>query len=82
MNITMEISFLSKVYSKSLLKGSPCLLLIISRKLSPFLRQILVYSCASLYDDYKLRQMQGISMTMTIDEYLESRIIRITKVVQ
>ena len=39
-------------------------------------------SCASLYDDYKLRQMQGISMIMTIDEYLESRIIRITKVVQ
>ena len=38
-------------------------------------------SCASFYDDYKLRQMQGISMIMTIDEYLESRIIRITKVV-
>ena len=46
-NITMEINFSSKVYSKSLLKvgplkGSPCLLPIVSRKLSPFLHQILV----------------------------------------
>ena len=49
-NITMEINFSSKVYPKSflkgggggLLKGSPCLLPTISRKLSPFLHQILV----------------------------------------
>ena len=46
-NITMEINFSSKVYSKSLLKvgslnGSPCLLPIVSRKLSLFLHQILV----------------------------------------
>ena len=27
-------------------------------------------SCASFYDDYKFRQMQGISMIMTIDEFL------------
>ena len=39
-------------------------------------------SCASYYDDYKLQQMEGISMIMTIDEYFESRIIRITKVVR
>ena len=39
-------------------------------------------SCASLYDDYRFRQMQGISKIMTIDEYLESRIVRITKVVR
>ena len=39
-------------------------------------------SCASLYDHYKFRQMQGISKIMTIDEYLESRIVRITKVVR
>ena len=38
-------------------------------------------SCASLYD-YRFRQMEGVSMIMTIDEYLESRIIRITKVVR
>ena len=43
----MEINFSSKVYSKSLLKvgllrGSPCLLPIVSRKLAPFLHQILV----------------------------------------
>ena len=38
-------------------------------------------SCASLYDDYKFRQMEGVSMIMTIDGYLESKIIRITKVV-
>ena len=41
-NINMEINFSSKVYSKSLLKGSPRLVPIISRKLSPFLHQILV----------------------------------------
>ena len=41
-SITEEINFSSKVYSKSLLKGSPCLLPTISRKLSPFLHQILV----------------------------------------
>ena len=39
-------------------------------------------SCTSLYDDYRFRQMEGVSMIMTIDEYLESRIIRITKVVR
>ena len=40
-------------------------------------------SCTSLYDDYKLRQMDGVSTIMThIDEYLEARIIRITKVVR
>ena len=39
-------------------------------------------SCASYYDDYKLRQMEGVSMIMTIDEYLESRIVRVTKVVR
>ena len=38
-------------------------------------------SCVSLYDDYKYRQMEGISMIMTIDEYVESKIICITKVV-
>ena len=46
-NSTKEMNFSSKVFSKSLLKvgslkGSPCLLPIISRKLSPFLHQILV----------------------------------------
>ena len=39
-------------------------------------------SCVSFYDDYKFRQMEGVSMIMTIDEYFESRIIRITKVVR
>ena len=39
-------------------------------------------SCVSLYDNYKFRQMEGVSMIMTIDEYLESRIIHITKVVR
>ena len=39
-------------------------------------------SCASLYDNYKFRQMQGNSKIMTIDEYLESRIVHITKVLR
>ena len=39
-------------------------------------------SCVSFYDDYKFRQMEGVSRIMTIDEYLEPRIIRITKVVR
>ena len=38
-------------------------------------------SCTSFYDDYKLQQMEGVSKIMTVDEYLESRIIRIMKVV-
>ena len=38
-------------------------------------------SCTFFYDDYKFRQMEGVSRIMTIDEYLESRIICITKVV-
>ena len=38
-------------------------------------------SCTSFYDDYKFRQMEGVSRIMTIDEYLESGIICITKVV-
>ena len=38
-------------------------------------------NCTSLYDDYKFRQMEGVNMIMTIDEYLESRIIHIMKVV-
>ena len=37
-------------------------------------------SCAYLYDDYKFPQMEGISMIMTIDEYLGSKIVRITMV--
>ena len=39
-------------------------------------------SCTSFYDDYKLQQMEGVSKIMTIDEYLGSRIIHITKVVR
>ena len=39
-------------------------------------------SCAYLYDDYKFRQMQGISMIMIIDEYLGSKTVRTTKVVR
>ena len=39
-------------------------------------------SCVSLCDDHKLRQMEGISKIMTIDEYFESKIIHITKVVR
>ena len=39
-------------------------------------------SYASYYDDYKLRQMDGVSTIMTIDEYLESRIRHITKAVR
>ena len=39
-------------------------------------------SCTSFYDDYKFRQMEGVSKIVTIGEYLESRIIRITKVVR
>ena len=35
-------------------------------------------SCVSRYHDYKYRQMEGVSMIMTINE---SKIIRITKVV-
>ena len=38
-------------------------------------------SCKVFYDDYKFRQMEGVSMIMSIDEYLESKIVRITKVV-
>ena len=36
--------------------------------------------CVSFYHDYKFRQMEGVSMMMTIDEYLEPRIV--TKVVR
>ena len=39
-------------------------------------------SCTTFYDDYKSRQMEGVSRIMTIDEYLESRIISITKIVR
>ena len=39
-------------------------------------------SCTTFYNDYKFRQMEGVSRIMTIDEYLESRIIRIMKVVR
>ena len=39
-------------------------------------------SCTSFYDDYKFRQMEGVSKIMTIDEYLQSRIVRITKVLR
>ena len=38
-------------------------------------------SCTSFYDDYKFRQMEGVSKIVTIDEYLESKIPRIVKVV-
>ena len=41
-NIAEELNFSCKVYSKSLLKGSPCLLPIVSRNLSPFIHQIFV----------------------------------------
>ena len=41
-NIAKELDFSSKVYSKKFTKGSPCLLPIVSRKLSPFIHQIFV----------------------------------------
>ena len=31
-------------------------------------------SCTTFYDEYKVRQMLGISMAITINEYVESRI--------
>ena len=43
---------------------------------------LICHSCVSFYDDYKYQQMERVSRIMTIDEYLESRIIRITKVVR